>query len=145
MPGRWAGCRRSAAHFVALQLAAGLPVRFQIGEPWWWAHADGRICLYDDAAQAAFGGSSARDRRHARGALDAAQTALLDEAGALLAASTAAIWPRRCARRRRGAAEVLLLVFTPTVLDPAMPELRRANMPLGLGRAGLRPAAAGGL
>jgi hypothetical protein len=34
----------------------GLPVSFQIGEPWWWTTRDGRIALYDDAARALFGG-----------------------------------------------------------------------------------------
>lgn len=39
---------------------------------------------------------------------------------------------RRCAARStRGPAEVLLLAFTPTILDPAMPEMKRANMPTG--------------
>jgi uncharacterized protein (TIGR02217 family) len=33
-----------------------------------------------------------------------------------------------------GPAEVLLLAFTPTILDPAMPELYRANLPTGWAR-----------
>jgi hypothetical protein len=40
-----------AAIFVALLDDAGLPARFQIGEPWWWVTAAGEICLYDDAAK----------------------------------------------------------------------------------------------
>jgi uncharacterized protein (TIGR02217 family) len=52
---------------------------------------------------------------------------LLDQAGAALAASTAAL--REAVVAAAPGAEVMLLVFTPTVLAPAMPELRRANLP----------------
>ena len=51
-----------AAAFVAITIAAGVPVHFQIGEPWWWVTFDGRICLYDDAVKAARGSV----RRHSR-------------------------------------------------------------------------------
>ena len=120
--------RAVAANLVALQREAGLPIRFQIGEPWWWVTGDGRICLYDDAARAAFGGSPPAIA-DMRGPLDAAQLALLDEAGALLAASTAALTEAVRDAAGEAGAEVLLLAFTPTLLDPAMPELRRANLP----------------
>lgn len=113
-----------------LMQQAGVPVRFQIGEPWWWIMADGRPCLYDDAARAALGGTPVviPDLRQP---LDAAQTALLDSAGALLASSTAALTAAVRAAAAPASAEVLLLVFTPTVLDPAMPDLVRANLPTG--------------
>ena len=119
-----------AGHFVALQLAAGLPVLFQVGEPWWWTMADGRICLYDDAAQVAFGGSppAIADMRTS---LSGAQLALLDQAGALLAQSTSDLGDAVRAAAGAAGAELLLLAFTPTILDPQMPELRRANMPAG--------------
>ena len=87
---RWPGCSRSPRGFVALMEEAGVPVRFQIGEPWWWIMADGRPCLYDDAAKAAFGGNPVAIA-DMRAALSAAQKALLDQAGALLASSTAAL------------------------------------------------------
>lgn len=116
-----------AANFVALQEDAGLPVLFQIGEPWWWTFADGRICLYDDAAVAALGGDPPAIT-DMRAPLAAAQLDLLDAAGALLAQSTGAL-AAAIRAAASGPAEVLLLAFTPTVLDPAMPELRRANMP----------------
>lgn len=118
-----------AARFVALQQAAGLPVLFQIGEPWWWTMTDGRICLYDDAARAAFGGNPPviADMRED---LSPAQLALLDQAGTVLAQSTAALTAAVRAAAG-GTAEVLLLAFTPTILDAAMPELRRANLPSG--------------
>lgn len=116
--------------FAALMRGAGLPVRFQIGEPWWWIMADGRPCLYDDAAKAAFGGNPAVIA-DLRGTLDPAQLALLDQAGTLLANSTLAL--RDAVRRAAASArtEVLLLPFLPTVLDPEMPEARRANLPSG--------------
>ena len=119
-----------ARAFVALQNEAGLPVRFQIGEPWWWVTGAGRICLYDDAATAALGGNPVAipDMRQP---LNAAQRSLLDQAGTLLAASTSALVS--AVRQEAGAAgaEVLLLAYLPTVLDPATPEARRANLPVG--------------
>lgn len=119
-----------AAEFVALAEAAGLPVKFQIGEPWWWVQPQtGAICCYDAATRAALGGDPVAIP-DMRAPLSPAQTAVLDQAGALLAASTAALTAAvRVAAS--GPAEVLLLAFTPTLLDPAMPELRRAALPLG--------------
>lgn len=119
-----------AGQFVALMKEAGVPVRFQVGEPWWWTFADGRICLYDDAATAAFGGSPAAIT-DMRASLDTAQQALLDSAGAMLAASTAALIAAVRTAAAPDAAEALALVFTPTLLAPDMPELRRANLPVG--------------
>ncbi len=118
-----------AADFVALVEAAGLPAAFQIGEPWWWTTPDGCIALYDDDAKALFGGSppAIADLRLS---LSAAQKALLDQAGAALAASTAAL--RDAVKAAASSeAEVMLLVFTPTVLATTMPELARANLPTG--------------
>lgn len=113
--------------FVVLARDAGLGVRFQIGEPWWWVTGDGRPCLYDDAAVAALGGAPP-EIASVFAPLDAGQTALLDAAGGLLAASTAALGA--AVRAEAPDAELLLLVFLPSVLDPAAPELRRANVPL---------------
>ena len=128
--GAMAYLRQVAAAFVAIARAADMPVLFQIGEPWWWTvPGNGAPCLYDASARAALGGdpvaiASLRDP------LDAAQIALLDAAGAVLAASTAALADAVRAAAD-GAAELLLLTFTPTVRDPAMPEAWRANMPAG--------------
>jgi uncharacterized protein (TIGR02217 family) len=112
-----------ARAFAALAVAAEQPVRFQIGEPWWWVMSDGRICLYDDEAVAAFDPVPIAD---VRAPLDAAQLATLDDAGAALAASTEAL----CAAVRDEApgAERLLLVYMPAVL--AAPQIKRANAPL---------------
>ncbi len=77
-----------ATRIVAMLKAVNLPVLFQIGEPWWWVKSDGRICLYDNAAKAAFGGDPV-NIPDMRASLTIAQTSLLDAAGALLAQSTA--------------------------------------------------------
>ena len=114
--------------FAALQRDAGLDVLFQVGEPWWWTMADGRICLYDDAAVAHFGGNPPTIT-DMRGNLSPPKLALLDAAGELLADTTLAL--ADAVRAEAPGAEVLLLAFTPTILDPAMPELRRANLPDG--------------
>ncbi len=113
-----------ARAFVALAMAAGQEVRFQVGEPWWWVMPDGRICLYDAAAVSAFAPVPIGD---VRGLLDTAQRATLDAAGAVLAESTAAL----CAavREEAPAAECLLLIYLPTVLAGA--EVKRANAPTG--------------
>lgn len=114
--------------FIAIGRDAGLTRKFQVGEPWWWVMADGRICLYDDAAKAAFGGSPVAIP-DIRASLNAGQKALLDQAGALLASSTAAL----CAAVKAEAPGTItyLLSYLPTVLDPLAPEAKRANMPVG--------------
>ncbi|HEX8668169.1 MAG TPA: DUF2460 domain-containing protein [Allosphingosinicella sp.] len=116
--------RQVAKAFAAIAVAAGQRVRLQVGEPWWWVTGDGRICLYDDAAVAAFAPVPIADVREP---LTTAQRATLDAAGALLAQSTAAL----CAAVREVAAdaETLLLVYLPTVLGGE--EVRRANVPVG--------------
>lgn len=117
-----------ARAFAAIARDAGLAVKFQVGEPWWWIMGDGRICLYDDAARAAFGGSPV-SIPDIRAPLDAAQKALLDQAGALLASSTAAL--TAAVKEEAPGAVTHLLVYLPTVLDPEAPEAKRANVPLG--------------
>lgn len=125
--------RAAAANFVALMKVAGCEVLFQIGEPWWWTMGDGRICLYDDAAVMAFGGDPPAIS-DMRAELSPVQLDLLDEAGAVLAQSTAALSNAVREAASPGAATVHLLAFTPTILDPTMPGLVRANMPAGWAR-----------
>jgi uncharacterized protein (TIGR02217 family) len=128
--GAMAWLQSAGASFAGLMVEAGVPVRFQVGEPWWWIFADGRICLYDDAAQAAFGGNPP-DIPDLRQPLDANQLALLDSAGALLSQSTADLVQAVRDAVSPEAVESLLLIFPPTLLDPAMPEARRADLPQG--------------
>ncbi len=117
-----------ARGFAGMVAIAGQAVRFQVGEPWWWIMADGRPCLYDAAAVAAYGGAPV-EITSVRVPLAAPETALLDAAGALLASSTADL----CAAVRAEApeAELLLLAYLPGSFDPAAPEVKRANMPQG--------------
>lgn len=119
-----------ARAFVAIGRAAGGRGRFQVGEPWWWVTTDHRICLYDDAARAALGGNPPVID-DVRGALNAAQRGLLDRAGALLSASTAALV---AAARDAGAQEALLLAYLPSIANADSPEVSRANLPVSWAR-----------
>jgi uncharacterized protein (TIGR02217 family) len=120
--------KRVAAELVGISLEAGLRPQVQIGEPWWWVTPDGAICLYDDAAKAAFGGSPV-EIGDVRSDLNPAQLNLLDAAGEALAASTSAICD--AVKQASASATTLLLAYLPTVLDPSAPELKRANLPIG--------------
>ena len=86
-----------AAAFAGIASEAGLRVRFQVGEPWWWVAPDGTLCVHDAAAVAASGGAPP----------DEAQ------AGALLAASTSALVA--AVRAVAPDAETLLLLYLPTI------------------------------
>jgi uncharacterized protein (TIGR02217 family) len=108
--------------FAGIAAAAGLRVRFQVGEPWWWVMGDGRICLYDAAAVGRLAPMPIPD---VRAPLSEAQRETLDAAGGVLADSTAAL--TAAVRAIAPDAETLLLVYLPSVL--AAPDLRFANLP----------------
>ncbi len=127
-PNAMAYLQAVARAFMFIVASAGQAPRFQVGEPWWWIMADGRICIYDAAAKAALGGSPI-EIPSIRAPLTPAQTALLDAAGVLLASSTAALMA--AVKLDQPNCETLLLVYLPTVLDEAAPEAKRANVPLG--------------
>ena len=118
-----------AASFVSLLEAAGCPVLFQIGEPWWWVLPDGQPCLYDAAAVDAYG-TIPPHILDMRGPLGPSHLALLDWAGDMLAQSTAGLG-QAVRDAATGPAELILLAFTPTILDRDMPEFHRANLPHG--------------
>ena len=120
-----------ASELVAIAEAAGLEARFQVGEPWWWTMPDGRPCLYDAAARSAFGGAPV-EIADIKGSKSAVETQLLDDAGALLAASTQSI--AAAAKAGGSGVETLLLAYLPTILDPEAPEAQRANLPVGWAR-----------
>ena len=122
--GAMAYLRAVALAFVGIAQDAGMRVRFQVGEPWWWINPGGRICLYDEAARARLGGPEIADVRGVQGS---AERALLDAGGAMLARSTAAL--TGAVRAVAPAAETLVLVYLPTVLDADAPEVARANVP----------------
>ena len=112
-----------AAALGNLTVTAGLAPKVQIGEPWWWVTADHRPCFYDDAAKALLGGSPI-EIADVRGPKTPPEIALLEAAGTLLASSTQGI-------AAASGAETHLLIYLPALLDPAAPEVRRANMPVG--------------
>lgn len=117
-----------AADLVQLSADEGLAAKIQIGEPWWWVTPDHRICLYDDAAKTALGGSPI-DISDVRGGKTPQEIALLDSAGALLASSTAAICA--AAKARQPSTTTHLLAYLPSLLRPDAAELQRANLPEG--------------
>jgi uncharacterized protein (TIGR02217 family) len=87
-----------AASFATIAQDSGLPVRFQVGEPWWWLDADGELCVHDEAAKAAHGGIAPTP----------------EQAGTSLAASTTAL--TNAVKDVVPDAETLILVYLPTVL-----------------------------
>tara|TARA_R110000824_G_scaffold25838_9_gene89624 strand:- start:4953 stop:7301 length:2349 start_codon:yes stop_codon:yes gene_type:complete len=119
-----------ARAFAAIARDAGAAIRFQVGEPWWWIMPDKRICLYDAAASAAFGENSVSIASIAGPKVEA-QNAMLDQAGEILAQSTADLLD--AVKNEAGSApvETLLLAYLPTILDGEAPEAKRANLPVG--------------
>ena len=115
----------SAVAFAQLAEAAGHPVRFQVGEPWWWLIGD-EPCCYDAATLALYEGPAPQVDLSRQ--LSAEEAAFCDWAGALLASSTLALVDAVRAAVA-GPVESLLLVFTPTVLE--RPDGARLNMPVG--------------
>jgi len=115
-----------ARAFMRIAVGAGLAPKFQVGEPWWWIMPDGRPCLYDASAVAAFAPVAIGS---ILGAKNAARIATLDAAGVCLAASTAALVA--AAKAEAPGCVTHLLTYLPTVLDAAAPEAKRANMPVG--------------
>jgi uncharacterized protein (TIGR02217 family) len=128
--GAMAWLKQAAREFMAIAVAAQMPLKFQIGEPWWWIAGGSKICAYD-AATAAVLGAALVELPDVRGELSAAQTDMLDALGALLAGSTAAVLDAVREEAGEAAVETMLLVFMPTVLDPVSPHVRRANVPVG--------------
>ena len=118
---------RVAEALVEVARDVGLKPMVQIGEPWWWVTPSGGICLYDEAAKVALGGSPV-EIGDVHASMTSAQLALLDRAGEVLAASTARI--AAAVKAAASDATILLLTYLPTVLDPRAPEVRRANLPL---------------
>ena len=126
------GYLRSVAQaFIAIAVQAGLAPKFQVGEPWWWVMPDGRPCLYDAAARAALGGDPVVVA-DVRGAQPPAALELFEAAGALLAASTAAL--TAAVRDVAPDCETHLLVYLPSVVARDAPEVRRMNLPVGWAR-----------
>lgn len=114
--------------FVEIGTEAGLEPLFQIGEPWWWIDRQHRPCIYDEAARQVLG-AKLRRIDDVRGTRSPEEQSLLDEAGQLLAASTAAIG--ETVRAAAPSVQLHLLTYLCGSLDPSAPDLRRANLPVG--------------
>ncbi|WP_448582470.1 phage distal tail protein, Rcc01695 family [Thermaurantiacus sp.] len=127
----WLG--RVAARLMQIAREAGLSPWFQVGEPWWWVGPDHQPCFYDAttvAAHVADRGAPPPLISDIRGSKSPAEIAFLDWLGERLAASTAALVTAARVAAGEGFRSFLLF-FSPQVLDPAAPELVRANMPAG--------------
>lgn len=121
-----------ALQFVGLLEQYSIPVAFQIGEPWWWVVPDTHApCFYDDASRSELAARlpSVPEITDLRNVSSADELALLDSAGGILAESTLAL-AEAIRAGSTSPAEVMLLTFTPTVLDPATSEAKRANLPV---------------
>ena len=121
--------------FADAQAAAGLPVRVQIGEPWWWSGLGGdRVpTFYDAATTSLYTAETGRPvppaHRQVTEIPSPDQIDYLDWLGEKLAQSTAMLAQR--VRDRHPGAEILMLFYTPQVLDATAPMLERVNMPVG--------------
>lgn len=116
------------AELAQLAADASLTPRVQVGEPWWWVTSDHRPCFYDANARDLLGGDPL-EIDDVRGGKTPQEIALLDAAGALLASSTQAV-----ASAATGAVPgtvTYLLAYLPGPLGQAMPEMKRANLPVG--------------
>ena len=116
---------------LALQLGqllqtAGLPVKVQIGEPWWWVNSDHAPCIYDDASRSLIA-SGTPDITDMREAPTSAQKTVMDTMAGKLGEATGSI--SQAIQASFPGAEVLLLAFTPTIYNPALPEMARLNLP----------------
>ncbi len=126
--------RGVAAALAGLMAGAGCPVRFQVGEPWWWVGPDGKPCLYDAATVAqwqAETGSAPPPMSDVAGARTAGERSYLAWAGARLAEATASLVAAAREAAGGGPFRSFLLFYAPQVLDPGKPDLKLANMPAG--------------
>ncbi len=119
--------KQLALELAQMQVDADLPVKVQIGEPWWWVNSDFAPCIYDDAMRALLDPATP-DITDMRGPLSAGQITALQIAGGLLGSMTREI--RDDVKAGFGpASQVLLLAFTPTILNPEMPDMPSLNLP----------------
>jgi uncharacterized protein (TIGR02217 family) len=120
--------RAVASRFVELMIETGLPVSFQIGEPWWWIDARGAPCIYDDA-MVALAGSNDAPIESVTGPIDAGHRAQMFRAGSVLGQATLAL--RDAVRAAAGgSAEILLLLFTPQLVRADAPDLHLLSLPM---------------
>jgi uncharacterized protein (TIGR02217 family) len=120
--------------FVIDARSFGLPVKAQVGEPWWWVSLDSaqKPCFYDASTTALYLSETGQVAPIITSALILPNPAQLNYCtwlGAKLAASTQAL--RGSVQSSAPGTEVLLLVYTPQILGAAQAVLLPANIPLG--------------
>jgi hypothetical protein len=122
-----------AVAFCQILAAAGLTVRFQIGEPWWWVHYGTFVpFFYDATATAGYlaeTGQTAPVITTMEGAKSPTEQAFLDWLGVKLAASTQGITQAVLDTFRT--AVTYLLFYAPQVMATNTPDLYRVNRPAG--------------
>jgi uncharacterized protein (TIGR02217 family) len=123
-----------AQNFVANALAIGVKTKMQIGEPWWWSSLDAarRPCFYDASTTALYQSEKGLSAPIITSAVlppTVAQLAYCTWLGSKLAASTLAL--RNAITAMAPGMEVVLLVYTPQILDAAQAILLPANIPTG--------------
>ena len=116
----------AAERFVALFNDLGMVARMQIGEPWWWVNTDGQPCLYDAGVYESY--FEPQEIADLRAPLTSQQIDFVNWAGRELGSFCTDLRDRIRSYAMAGS-EVMLLAFTPTILDPQYPELHRANLP----------------
>lgn len=114
--------------------AAGGPVRWQCGEPWWWdgAISGGGPCLYDAETEALYvsetGQAVPTPRLTSATEPVGIHGPFIDWCAGKLGAST--LWLRDAIKAEHPAAECMILIFTPQLLAPTSPLLERLNLPV---------------
>jgi len=123
-----------ASGFCQIVADEGLPVHFQVGEPWWWVEPGGTPCFYDAATVARWIGErgvAPPIMRDVTGTRGAGERAYLDWLGNRLFDATSAVRSAAASVAGAGPFKSYLLFYAPQVLDAGKPDLRRANMPPG--------------
>lgn len=121
----------AAKAFCSLAHDAGLPVRFQIGEPWWWVHFTSYVPNFYDASTTALytaeTGLAAPAITDMRDPMNDAQKAYLDWLGEKLGQATLDL--RDAVKAEFPNATTYLLFYAPQVQASNTPELHRVNRP----------------
>jgi uncharacterized protein (TIGR02217 family) len=122
----------TAQAFASDMRAIGVPSKMQIGEPWWWSSLDAqrKPCFYDASTTALYTsetGLAAPVITSATITPTLAQSNYCTWLGSKLGVSTAAL--RTDIRSIAPGMEVLLLVYTPQILDGGQEVLLPANIP----------------
>lgn len=120
-----------SVEFMGLANTLGVPLHFQIGEPWWWVNfTDQKPFFYDPGTVALYlseTGLVAPTITDMKLPMTPQQLAYLDWLGTKLGASTIAL--RNAVKTAYPSTTTYLLFYAPQVQDATVPELYRANRP----------------